>query len=137
MSCKTKVTSLLIVKLWEYDLKDEVLFEYRNFSSSFLVADLDIAARLIVAKICYERKMFSSFVELYKTFDDKILEEDYYINELAGESYSALNDLTNARVCFSRALKINDQLVAAFHKKIVLDYKLDGFFSKERFFWIH
>lgn len=130
MSIKLRVASLLIIKLDAYDLKDEILYEFHAIEKDGLSSCLDDDAKIIVCKILYDRKLSDRFVNLYETLSKKVLDEDYYIHELAAECYYLLNDIVNAQRCYAVALNINSKLIAAYHKKLVLDYKIDGFYDK-------
>jgi tetratricopeptide (TPR) repeat protein len=116
-----------------YGLKDEVMYEFHLIEKDNLTSQLDDDAKVIVCKILYERKHFERFVKLYKTLSKKLLDSDFYINELAGECYLSLNNIVSARHCYAMALDVQKNLIAAYHKRIVLDYKIDAICDENAF----
>ncbi|QLB13897.1 hypothetical protein A6A11_03420 [Bisgaardia hudsonensis] len=77
----------------------------------------------LIVRAFYEEKDFLNCIRVGKEYI-KRNQNDYFIYEILGESYRQQNNLVQAFESYSMALSINDRLVAAKFKYLILKYRL-------------
>lgn len=105
----------------QYEALNKLIKSYVDINSMDSLAQFDIEKILISA---YRGKEYNFCLNLVNIYDKNNLKNDYLLNEIVGDCYLKINDLSEANKYLNRAIELRPSLKAARQKALVLSQRL-------------
>lgn len=112
----------IISEYYEKKSYNSVIDTYESLSNNKEFINDNILEKVVISY--YRNKNFLKAMKVAENISNNYLNKNYFINEILGICYLQLNKLYESYNCYVKALSLNQNLVSAFHQKLVLQYRL-------------